>query len=192
MTLQEKLDRLPATPGVYLFKDIVGDVIYVGKAGSLRSRVRSYFQPSADLHPRTESLVERVRDLDFLVADSDLEALVLEFNLIQKHRPRYNVRNRDDKSYQYVRIDLREEFPALCVVRQRAIVDDGARYFGPYPSTRAMWETIRLVRRVFGICQRLVISAKRRGGCTWKPSQRLRRPCLDYYMKRCLGPCVAR
>ncbi len=190
MTLQDKLDQLPTTPGVYLFKDVVGDVIYVGKAGSLRNRVRSYFQASADLHPRTQSLVERVHDLDFVVADSELDAVVLEFNLIQKYRPRYNVRNRDDKSYQYIRIDLREQFPALCVVRQRAIADDGARYFGPYPSTRAMWGTIRLVRRVFGICQRLVFSAKRRGGCAWKPGLRLRRPCLDYYMHRCLGPCA--
>ena len=191
MNLQEKLDQLPVTPGVYLFKDVADDVIYVGKAASLRSRVRSYFQPGADLHPRTESLVERVHDLDFVVADSELDAIVLEFTFIQKHRPRYNVRNRDDKSYQYIRIDLREEFSALCVVRQRAIVDDGARYFGPYPSTRAMWQTIRMVRRLFGICQRLVVSAKRRGGCTWKPGSRLRlRPCLDYYTHRCLGPCA--
>jgi len=199
--LQEKLDQLPATPGVYLMKDMVGDVLYVGKAASLRSRVRSYFQPGADLHPRTRLLVERVRDLDFVIADSELEAIVLEFNLIQKYRPRYNVRNRDDKSYLYIRIDLKEEFPALYLVRQRVIVDDGARYFGPYPSTRPMWDTIRLLRRVFGVCQRLVIPAKKTTGANgfrtasgreMNPLSRgaRLRPCLDYSIGRCLGPCA--
>jgi excinuclease ABC subunit C len=189
--LQEQLDNLPAAPGVYLMKDIAGDVLYVGKAVSLRSRVRSYFQPGADLQERLRSLVEQVHSLDFIVAATEQEALVLEFNLIQKHRPRFNVRYRDDKSYPYIRIDLREPFPALCVVRQYAVVDDGARYFGPYPSTRAMWQTIRLARRLFGICQKLVASTKKRGGCTWKPAAKQRlRPCLDYYLGRCLGPCA--
>ncbi len=190
-TLQEKLDELPDRPGVYLFKDVAGDVIYVGKAASLRSRVRSYFQHSADLHPRLQILVSQIRDLDIVIADSELEALILEFNLIQKHRPRFNVRYRDDKSYPYIRIDLRDDYPALCVVRQAAVARDGARYFGPYPSARAMWETIRLARRIFGICQRLVISAKRRSGCVWVPEKGLRkRPCLDYHLGRCLGPCA--
>ena len=162
MTLQEKLEQLPEVPGVYLFRDVAGDVAYVGKAQSLRSRVRSYFQKGSDLSPRIKLLVDQVRDLDFVVADSDLEALILEFNLIQKHRPRFNVRYRDDKSYPYIRIDLRDPYPALCVIRQRAVTPDGARYFGPYPSSRAMWRTIRLARRTFGICQRSVVSAKRR------------------------------
>ena len=191
VNLQEKLDELPDRPGVYLFKDVSGDVVYVGKAASLRSRVRSYFQPSADLHPRLQLLVSRIRDLDLVIADSELEALILEFNLIQKHRPRFNIRYRDDKSYPYIRIDLHDEYPALCVVRQSAVARDGARYFGPYPSTRAMWATIRLARRIFGICQRLVISAKRRSGCVWVPQKGLRkRPCLDYHLGRCLGPCA--
>ena len=202
-TLDEKIEELPDRPGVYLFKDISGGVLYVGKAQSLRSRVRSYFSlagsqvggpallPSADLDPRKRLMVELVRDLDFVVADSVLEALVLEFSLIQKHRPRFNVRYRDDKSYPYIRIDLRDDYPTLCVIRQHAVARDGARYFGPYPSTRSMWETIRLARRIFGICQRLIISAKRRGGCTWTPAKgQRRRPCLDYYVGRCLGPCA--
>jgi len=199
--LQNKLDQLPSTPGVYLMKDVVGDVIYVGKASSLRSRVRSYFQPAADLHPRVQSLVERVHDLEFVVADSEVEALILEFNLIQKYRPRFNVRYRDDKSYQYIRIDLEEPFPALCIVRQRAIGRDGARYFGPYPSSRPMWQTIRLVQRLFGICQRSAVvpkapkpgrSLRRVRGCTWDPTsgKQRPRPCLDYYTQRCLGPCA--
>jgi excinuclease ABC subunit C len=191
VTLQEKLDQLPAAAGVYLMKDVADDVLYVGKATSLRSRVRSYFQPGANLTPRLKLLVASVRDLDFVVADSEAEALVLEFSLIQKHRPRFNVRYRDDKSYPYIRIDLNEEFPALCVVRQHAVAKDGARYFGPYPSARDMWETIRLVRRIFRVRQSLVASAKRRGGCPWKPEKGNRkRPCLEYHIKRCLGPCV--
>jgi len=190
-SLDEKIEELPDRPGVYLYKDVAGDVIYVGKAQSLRSRVRSYFQPSADLEPRKRLMVEQVRDMDFVVAESEREALLLEFNLIQKHRPRFNVRHRDDKSYPYIKMDLREEYPALCVVRQRAVARDGARYFGPYLSTRAMWQTIRLVRRVFGVCQRLIVSAKRRSGCTWRPEKGPRkRPCLDYHLGRCLGPCA--
>jgi excinuclease ABC subunit C len=190
VTVQEKLDQLPPEPGVYLFKDAAADVIYVGKASSLRSRVRSYFQRRADLTPRLSLLLDQISDFDFVVTDSGREALVLEFNLIRKHRPRFNVRYRDDKSYPYIRIDLRDPFPMLCVVRQHAVVDDGARYFGPYPSTRAMWQTVRLVRRMFGVCQKLVASAKKRGGCSWRPGGApRRRPCLDYYMKRCLGPC---
>ena len=191
VNLQEKIEELPDRPGVYLYKDVSGDVLYVGKAQSVRARVRSYFQPSADLQPRMRHMLAQVEDLDFLVADSELEALILEFNLIQKHRPRYNVRYRDDKSYPYIRIDLRDEFPTLCVVRQHAVARDGARYFGPYASARAMWATIRLVRRVFGVCQRLIISSKRRGGCTWAAEKGPRkRPCLDYHLGRCLGPCV--
>jgi len=192
-TLQEKLDQLPAAPGVYLMKDIAADVIYVGKAASLRSRVRSYFQPGAELHPRTASLVSQVSDLDFIVANSEQEALVLEFSLIQRHQPRFNVRYRDDKSYPYLRVDLREPFPSLCVVRQYLVVNDGARYFGPYPSTRAMWQTIGMVRRLFRVSQKLVASAKKRGGCTWEfapGAPPRRRPCLDYYVKRCLAPCA--
>ena len=191
VNLQEKIEELPDRPGVYLYKDVSGDVLYVGKAQSVRARVRSYFQPSADLQPRMRHMLAQVENLDFLVADSELEALILEFNLIQKHRPRYNVRYRDDKSYPYIRIDLRDEFPTLCVVRQHAVARDGARYFGPYASARAMWATIRLVRRVFGVCQRLIISSKRRGGCTWAAEKGPRkRPCLDYHLGRCLGPCV--
>lgn len=188
MTLQEKLEQLPSSPGVYLMKDAAGGILYVGKALSLRSRVRSYFAASADHSPRIASLVSQIKDLDYILAQSETEALALEFNLIQKHRPRFNVRYRDDKSYPYLRIDLRDEFPVLCVVRR--IEPDGARYFGPYPSTWAMWETIRLMRRVFKICQRL-ISSKARGGCSWRPEQgRRARPCLNYHLGQCLGPCA--
>ena len=189
--LHEKIDELPERPGAYLFKDVSGAVLYVGKALALRNRVRSYFVPSADLGPRKRLLVDQVREVDFVVAESEREALALEFSLIQKHRPPFNVRYRDDKSYPYIRVDLREDYPAICVVRQHAVARDGARYFGPYLSSRAMWQTIRFLRRVFAVCQRSVISAKRQSGCTWSPSKGPRkRPCLDYHIGRCLGPCV--
>jgi len=189
VTLQEKLEQLPANPGVYLFKDAAGDIVYVGKAQSLRSRVRSYFLPSADHPPRLQLLVQQTVDLDFLVADSDAEAMALEFNLIRKHRPRFNVRYRDDKSYPYIRIDPREPFPGLCVVRR--MVSDGARYFGPFPSSRRMWKTIALARRLFGIRQSVRATIKKRGGCSWDPRRGHRaRPCLEYFIKRCLAPCA--
>jgi excinuclease ABC subunit C len=187
--LTDKLDHLPTSPGVYLMKDVAGDVIYVGKAASLRSRVRSYFQEGADLSPRVRALVERVEDLDYIVADSEMEALVLEFNLIQRHKPRYNVRFRDDKKYPYIRIALRDRYPSMGVVRNLA--RDGARYFGPHASSKAMWETIRLMRRVFRLRQTLVASAKKRAGCPWRDPEKPRsRPCLDYYIRICLGPCT--
>ncbi len=186
-SLQEKLDQLPAKPGVYLMKDVAGDVIYVGKAGSLRGRVRSHFGAGAH-QPRLTPLIH---DFDYVVAESEVEALALEHNLIQRHRPRFNVRYRDDKSYPYIRVDLREPFPALSVVRQHAVAPDGARYFGPYTSSRAMWETIRFLRRAFGVRQQVVVSARRRAGCAWRPSAGPRaRPCLDHHMGRCLAPCV--
>lgn len=187
-TLHEKLAALPANPGVYLFKDAAGKVIYVGKAANLRSRVRSYFQESADMAPRIRAMVERVTDLDFWVADSEVEALILECNLIKHHRPRYNVRFRDDKRYPYLKITVNQEYPQMVVVRRRE--NDQARYFGPFASTYAMWETIRLARRVFGLCLRVQASPSRRAGCSWQPGQVWERPCLDYHLGCCLGPCV--
>jgi excinuclease ABC subunit C len=200
--LREKLAQLPDQPGVYLMKDAGGAVLYVGKAASLRSRVRSYFQPGAGLGPKLQMMVERVANLDYIATDSETEALVLEHNLIKRHRPRYNVRLRDDKKYPYIKITFQEEFPVLMVVRN--MERDGAQYFGPFASTKAMWETIRQVRRMFGLRQLYIQSANRKAGCPWKParftSQRLARageppkpmarPCLDYYIGLCTGPCV--
>jgi excinuclease ABC subunit C len=187
-TIEEKLDALPARPGAYLMKDAAGKVLYVGKAASLRSRVRSYFQPGQGLTGRQAAMVERVADLDWIVTDSEMEALILEHNLIKRHRPRYNVRLRDDKRYPYVKVTVTEEYPRLVVVRN--MERDGARYFGPYTSTKAMWETVRLVRRIFGVRQALVASAKKRAGCNWQPGQRRLRPCLNFYLRQCLGPCA--
>ena len=189
ISLQEKLAALPAEPGAYLMKDAAGTVIYVGKAASLRSRVRSYWHDSGEFSPRVSAMVDKVADFDYLATDSEVEALILESNLIKRYRPRYNVRLRDDKKYPYIKITVNEEFPRLVVVRN--LEHDGAKHFGPYASTRSMWGAIRLLRRVFKIRQAMVASARKRSGCNWDPAKGLRRrPCLNYFIKQCTGPCA--
>lgn len=186
--LERKLGDVPTNPGVYLMRDAAGKVIYVGKAASLRPRVRSYFQERADLTPRAAAMVERAADVDWIVTDSEIEAFHLEFNLVQRYRPRYNVRLSDDKRYPYVKVTLDEPFPRIVVVR--IIERDGARYFGPYANTQSMWATVRLVRRLFGVRQSYVGSAKKRGGCPWRDTSKWRaRPCLDHYINLCIAPC---
>lgn len=188
--IAEKLASLPARSGVYLMKDAAGQVLYVGKAASLRARVPSYFQEDPG-HPRTRALVQRTTDLDWIVVDSELEAVMLECNLIKRHRPRYNVRLRDDKRYPYIKIAVTDRFPRLMVVRN--VERDGARYFGPYASTQAMWEAVRLVQRVFGVRQAMKARHYNRSACTWKNEDKpLPRPCLLYHLKLCTAPCVGK
>ncbi len=176
--LREKLDLLPDRPGVYLFKDAGGRVIYVGKARSLRHRVRSYFQSARNLTARHLRLANDVHDVDAILVDSDVEALALENTLIKQHRPRHNIRLRDDKQYPYLRVTVEEDWPRVLVVRQMR--RDGSRYFGPYTSASAMRETLRLMRRAFPFRN---CSAAKFARCA------AARPCLDYYIGRCLGPC---
>ncbi len=176
--LLEKLNTLPGKPGCYLFKDEKGAVIYVGKAVQLKHRVRSYFQRSANHALRTHHLVRAVRDLDYLVVDSELEALVLECNLIKKHQPHYNVRLRDDKQYPYLCVTTSEPFPRLLVTRR--VRQDGNKYFGPYSGTRAIYNTMDLMKRLFPI----VSCGKPFDG---RPVQK---PCLYYHMNQCLAPCA--
>ena len=179
-TLQEKLKTLPTQPGCYLYKDDAGTVIYVGKARNLRNRVRSYFQKSTGLSMKTRRLVEKVTDLDLIITDSELEALILECNLIKEHRPYYNVRLRDDKHYPYLVLTLNEMFPRLLVTR-RVIKGDGNRYFGPFTNSRAVWDSLRLIYRLFP----LVTCRK---SWTNKVEQR---PCLYHHMGRCpQAPCA--
>jgi excinuclease ABC subunit C len=130
MRLEEKLKILPARPGVYLYRDADGKILYVGKAVSLKSRVRSYFQPGAQLPPKTRVMVDKVADLDYIVTDSEVEALILEQNLIKEHRPRYNVLLKDDKSYPYLKITLGDNFPRVTITRRR-IKDGWARSTRP-------------------------------------------------------------
>ena len=132
-SIRSILQNLPERSGVYLMRDAQGQVLYVGKAVNLRSRVRSYFTPSAQENPKTRRLVERVADIEFIVTDSELEALILEANLIKTHRPRFNVRLRDDKRYPYIKITWAEPFPRVLITRR--VERDGSRYFGPYTSS---------------------------------------------------------
>ena len=176
--LLEKLNTLPGKPGCYLFKDEKGAIVYVGKALSLKNRVRSYFQKSANHALRTHRLVRAVRDLDYIVVDSELEALVLECNLIKKHQPHYNVRLRDDKQYPYLCVTTSEPFPRLLVTRR--VRQDGNKYFGPYSGTRAIYNTMDLMKRLFPI----VSCGKPFDG---RPVQK---PCLYYHMGQCLAPCA--
>lgn len=172
--LMEKIKRLPDEPGVYLFKDAAGEVIYVGKAFSLRNRVRSYFQTGQPT--KVSALLGRAADISFIVTENDVEALILEANLIKKHRPRYNVILKDDKSYPYIKVTVQEEFPRVLFSRRRS--QDGARYFGPYTRAGAVYETLRFLRTVFPYrsCKRI------------DPSRS--RTCLNYHIKRCPGPCT--
>lgn len=180
MTLDEKLKNLPARPGVYLMKDAKGRVIYVGKAVSLRNRVRSYFQKGAEPDPRKVAMVEQVRDFETVVTGSELEAFILESNLIKKHKPRYNVVLRDDKNYPYLKLTMYEEFPTVCVTRK--VEKDGGLYFGPYVPTGPMWETLKLINRTFPLrlCRKTNVGAK------------VERPCVQHGMGRCSGPCGGR
>ena len=175
----DKLETLPDRPGVYMFKDAGGEILYVGKAKSLRSRVRSYFREAGPTHPRTVRLLERVADFDILSTDSEIEALILEANLVKEHKPRYNVSLKDDKRYPYIKVTTNEPFPRMLVVRRMR--KDGARYFGPYTNVKGMRQTIKTLGRVFQIrsCNLIIPS----------PTHRKYRVCLDYYIKRCPGPC---
>ncbi|MBI5694618.1 MAG: excinuclease ABC subunit UvrC [Nitrospirae bacterium] len=177
MTLEEKIKNLPDRPGVYLMKGARGRVIYVGKAKSLRNRVRSYFQKGAETDPRRASMVEHILDFETVITGSEMEAFILESTLIKKHKPRYNVVLRDDKNYPYLKLTLGDKFPTLSVVRR--MDKDGALYFGPYVPTGPMWETFKLINRTFPMrkCRKKDIGEK--------PG----RPCLQFGMKRCLGPC---
>lgn len=175
--IKKKLALLPPRPGVYLMKDKNGRIIYVGKAKVLKNRVRSYFQNCPPAHPRTAALVERIADFEILTTDNEIESLILEANLIKEHKPRYNVSLKDDKRYPYLKVTINEPFPRLLVVRR--MVDDGARYFGPYTNVKGMRETLKMLGRVFTI----------RGCNLMIPSKKKYRVCLDYFIKRCPGPC---
>ncbi len=175
--LKAKLDSLPDKPGVYLYRNREGQVIYVGKSVHLRQRVRSYFTSPRDR--KTRELVARIHDLDFIVTDTEIEALILECELIKKYRPRYNVRLKDDKRYPYIKITWGEDFPRVYATRR--MEQDGSRYFGPYTSVSAVHQTLDLLRRLFPYrtCNREITGHDRR-------------PCLYYHIGRCLGPCIGK
>jgi excinuclease ABC subunit C len=176
--LRSKLRNLPERPGVYLFKSADGEVLYVGKAKALRSRVRSYFSGAA-ASLKTRELVRRVVDVDTIVVGSEAEALILENNLIKEYQPRFNISLRDDKSYPYIKISLQEAFPRVIVTRR--LQRDGARYFGPYTDVRRMRQALEVVKRLYTV-----------RSCHYRlPDESPARPCLDFHIGRCKAPCVA-
>lgn len=175
--LKEKLDALPAKPGVYLMRDVCDRVIYVGKAVNLRARVRSYFHASAQHTAKVRRLVGEVQDVEVIVTDSELEALILEANLIKRYRPRFNVRFRDDKQYPYIKVNWQDPFPRVHLTRR--VERDGARYYGPYTSSQAVSQTLDALRKIFPFLT-----------CTREITGKDRRPCLYYHIRRCAGPCI--
>src|SRR3984957_17423714 len=177
MELREKVANLPLQPGVYLFQDAGGTILYVGKAGSLRNRVKSYFLESRWLDAKTGSLVREVADMEYIVVDNEKEALALENNLIKQHKPKFNVLLRDDKTYPYIRYTAFEPHPRVYVTRR--LKKDGFIYFGPYFPARLAYRLVNLIHKHF-----LVPS------CTVDLGRKHPRPCLQYYIHRCLGPCA--
>jgi excinuclease ABC subunit C len=178
MELREKVANLPAQPGVYLFQDAAGKILYVGKALSLRSRVRSYFLESSWQDAKTGSLYREIADLEYIVVDNEKEALALENNLIKQHKPKFNILLRDDKTYPYIRYTAFEKFPRVYVTRR--LTQDGSTYFGPYFPASLAYRLVHLIHKHF-----LVPS------CTVDLDRQHPRPCLQYYIHRCLGPCAA-
>ena len=175
--LTAKIRTLPKQPGVYLFKNMKGEILYIGKAAILADRVRSYFQKAPDLSPKIRTLVSLIDDLETIVTKSELESLLLESNMIKRHRPRFNVVLRDDKQYPYLRFPIKEDFPRLSIVRK--VKKDKALYFGPYVPTGAMRQTINIIRKVFPLAT-----------CKIDIDGTADRACIEYEIKRCMAPCT--
>ena len=175
--LQSKLDHLPVQPGCYLFRNAKREILYVGKAAVLADRVRSYFQKGSDQTPKTALLVNEIADLETIVTRSELEALILESNLIKRHRPRFNIVLRDDKQYPYLRLPIKENFPRLSIVRR--VQKDGALYYGPYTPAGALRETLKVIRKAFPLAT-----------CEIDIDGRADRACIEFEIKRCMAPCT--
>lgn len=173
-----QLKILPDKPGVYIMKNSSGEIIYVGKAKILKNRVRQYFQNSKNHPEKVRAMVSNISEFEYIVTDSEMEALILECNLIKKHKPRYNILLKDDKHYPFIKITINEEFPRIFITRM--LVKDGAKYFGPYTDVSAVYETLELVKKVFPIrnCKRVI-----------KSDMEKVRPCLNYHIGLCKAPC---
>src|SRR3972149_3307375 len=175
--MEEKLAKLPSLPGVYIMKGATGEVLYIGKAKDLKARVRSYFRETGDGRYTVRFLASKVEDIDYIVTTNEKEALLLEDTLLKSHKPRYNIRLKDSKTYVSIKKTLNEKCPRIPVTRQRK--KDGSRYFGPYISAREVRETIKCIRRIFPLCVCSVSEFKNRS-----------RPCLDYQLGPCPAPAV--
>ncbi|WP_196598225.1 excinuclease ABC subunit UvrC [Pectinatus frisingensis] len=174
--IKQKLQQLPINPGVYIMKDVNKRIIYVGKAVVLKNRVRQYFQSNKNHSAKVIAMVKRIADFETIITDSEIEALILECNLIKKHHPHYNISLRDDKTYPYLKVTLNEDFPRVIITRR--VKKDGSRYFGPYTNVGAVKESLKLLRKSFPLrtCKNMNVD----------------RPCLEYHIKRCLAPCVGK
>src|SRR3990172_4807590 len=177
MITEERLKNLPQSPGVYLMKGSKGEVLYIGKAKNIRSRVRSYFRDTSDTRYTIKFLASKVSDIEYLITTNEKEALILEDTLLKKHKPKYNIRLKDDKTYVSIKLTLQEQFPRIFITRQ--IKKDGSRYFGPYASAQKARETVRFIRQLFPLCTCSPLEFKNRV-----------RPCLDYQLGICSAPCV--
>lgn len=177
--IEEQLQQLPSKPGVYLMKDELGEIIYVGKAKSLRNRVRSYFRKGNNTY-KTRVMAEHIADFDSIVTDTEVEAFILEANLIKKYNPVFNIRLKDDKSYPYIKITSNEDFPRI--FKTRVVKNDGARYYGPFTDVNSIYKTINLLKDLFSLrsCKKNLLVGK--------PENR---PCLNYHIGKCVGPCIA-
>ena len=178
--IQEQLKKLPGEPGVYLMKDKNDKIIYVGKAISLKNRVRQYFQSSKNHSSKVKSMVKNIKSFEYIITDSELEALILECNLIKKYRPKYNVLLRDDKTYPYIKVTVNEDYPRVLKVRR--VLKDKAKYFGPYTNVEAVNDTLDVIRNIYPIRT-----------CNIDIDRAIKnkmRPCLNYHIKRCIGPCT--
>lgn len=176
--IEEELKKLPDKPGVYLMKNSEGQIIYVGKAISLKKRVRQYFQSSRNNTPKVNAMVSNIYEFEYIITDTEVEALILEANLIKKHKPKYNILLRDDKQYPYIKVTTNEKFPR--VIKTRNILKDRAKYFGPYTSNGAVNDTLEIIQNLYPL---------RTCKLNLKNNEKRERPCLNYYIGKCLGPC---
>jgi len=173
----QQLKALPAKPGIYIFKDKEGKIIYVGKANNLNSRVRSYFGAPSSLSAKVQKLVSKIRDFEFIVTNSEQEALILECNMIKKYTPYYNINLKDNKTFPYLKININDDWPGVYITRR--VQKDSAKYFGPFASPGSVRKTLRLIEKIFPF-----------RSCDKQIEGKYKRPCLDYYIHRCLGPCI--
>jgi excinuclease ABC subunit C len=178
LSLEDKLKNLPEKPGIYIMRDEDNEIIYVGKAKNLKNRVKQYFQASKGHSPKVVAMVERIENLEYIITDTELEALILECNLIKKHRPKYNILLKDDKHYPYIKITIKEDYPRIMITRE--IKKDGAKYFGPYTDKMAVNRTIELINKLFPIRSCNKNMARTAGK---------ERPCLNFHINRCMAPC---
>src|SRR6056297_1554705 len=172
--IEEELQKLPNKPGVYMMKDEKGQIIYVGKAVSLKKRVRQYFQSSRNKTPKVNAMVKNINEFEYIITDTEVEALILEANLIKKHKPKYNVLLRDDKQYPYIKVTTNEKFPRVLKIRK--VRKDGAKYFGPYTSNQAVNDTLETITNLYPIRTCKLNLEKEMGK---------HRPCLNYHINKC-------